>query len=269
MSENKRYLMSLHANWADEIDFYSLAVIQQRDVDLLHNESLDWPMDVYFGTNEGGRIHKGDFSISDIPEGFDANALYKLVSDSRVDQMCYMVLEYAGERISEIESERFIERYTEKFKQLVRKHGLEVLTTMVPAVAQKKRYESIKYDFTEESRKARSEAYDEFSVEWVAYQVEWDLDEVRGHSEHGSYAMYTYNVIAEIVQDMYKKALSDRDDHKESVKHSRMYKYMFSNMMKDTGVEIEPDPADRELDTDMIAEYVALVEGQSEKTDVQ
>jgi hypothetical protein len=215
MSQAKQFLLEVGANWADEMNLYSLAVIDENEANLINHEAIEWPMRYWFGTNEDGYIDRDDLAIKDIPKKIDACTLKELLNTAGVDKIASRVLDNLREDLYETQSAAFEQAYKTEFLALEIKAiaGMEdAAIAMTYADEMKDRWNkrknscprktllSCSCSTCERQRELSVAAYNDANEKWLLFEKESGLAQVPGREEFG-YPSGTWSIVAAAMEE--------------------------------------------------------------------
>jgi hypothetical protein len=128
-------LLTFSVNWADEMDVYSIAVVDDDIEDDLDSEDVSWPIEMYIGTNQDVEIYRSDFHVEDIPDGLDSDVLEKVLEKARVHDLVLTATDYVWESIEQTRGDRLNDISLEQFEVNVIEH-LEQLPMIDPIIVE-------------------------------------------------------------------------------------------------------------------------------------
>ena len=200
-----KVLVSFNPNWADEIDFKSLGVMTRKNADwLLESSEIEWPIHIYYGTNEEGDVYKPDFTIKEIPDSLDHEALSELLSESGVDDLLAAATEAIHEKINLAKEKVFRDSYKETVFALPAEAREKIAVLFVAMYVDVKAarvtwqegertcpnrpgewWKFCQCEGCESKGAAYKDAHENFELLWSAFEKKWWLDKVKGYAEHG------------------------------------------------------------------------------------
>ncbi len=178
-------LVTMSANWADEINFHSTDVITIEEANALQN-SEQWPITMVWGSNEDGKVDLGDFSFEDVPDGLDPKALQKLLGKAGVTGHIGSAIDSLNEKEYEANEVIFNERFKKAF-----------LVLPLEAIHDMEKSHLLNEKFTHNRGKPGN--WKAFEREWKDFEKRWGLNKVEGHSDHG-YASATFRLVTEAME---------------------------------------------------------------------
>ena len=208
-------LMTLSGNWADEMDFSSVAVVGEHDVESINHPDAGWPIPIVFGSNQDGEIYRADINILDVPEGLDPDALKVFLRGYDLDKLISRVLDSVNENLHEVLEEQFKEAFKKAFLDL----GLDAIVEMEDAMVARKESKQVSEHIQKmnslspnkgfwhcecvtckkRSRYAKAK-YEVFEARWKDFVASSGLDQVPDFDEYG-YVSTTIRVVEEAMEE--------------------------------------------------------------------